>query len=131
LFEDLARHAEELRNGASSGDSEPSHKRRKLENGADAKGICLPERNGTVLDPKASQNQDLEVIFEAKDLSFQIPLRKKLHVEFGRHRKRGEEPAPIILLLKNKSTEEVEYEMPADRIGTSFPSSQNFPLTDP
>ena len=130
MFEDLARHAEKLRDGASSGDSEPSHKRRKLQNGVDAKGICLPERNGTVLDPKASRDQDLEVIFEAQDLSFQIPLRKKLHMEFGRHRNRGEEPAPIILLLKNKSTEEVEYEMPADRIGRSFSSSQTVSRTD-
>lgn len=54
------------------GASEPSMKRRRLENGA-----SLPPGGGSPLDHQT------KVIFEARDLSFSIPIRKKLHLEIA------------------------------------------------
>jgi hypothetical protein len=60
-------------NGADDGQAtEPTTKKRKLENGA-----ASPAHDETLPDEK------IEVIFEVRDLSFSMPMRKKLHLEIA------------------------------------------------
>ena len=79
LFEDIARYTEYVRHGAApegdaQGNGEPSSKKRKVEH--------EPTTNG--LASKYADEEKIVVIFKVKDLSFQLPLRKKLDLEIAR-----------------------------------------------
>ena len=112
LFEDIARYAERLRfetvpHGDLQADGEPSSKKRKIDQ--------EPGRNGILSNLGPSGNQDKTVIFEAKDLSFQIPVRKKLTLEIARN---NNAPTDIYTIrARNAGTDTVEYEGPTNSFG--------------
>ena len=112
LFEDIARYAEHIRGGtAPNGDAqangEPSSKKRKVENDA--------ARNGLVSKLGPDETQDKTIVFEAKDVSFQMPLRKKLNLEIARG-------CNDIFTIRatNAGTKTVEYEGLSSSIGKFF-----------
>lgn len=81
-------------------DGEPSTKKRKIDQETSRNGI--PSNMG------ASGNQEQTVIFEAKDLSFQIPVRKKLNLEVARN---NNIPTDIYTIrARNPGTDTIEYE---------------------
>jgi hypothetical protein len=105
LFEDIAKYAEQLRFGTGpSGDlqanGEPSSKKRKIEQ--------EPARNGAASNPGLRENQDKAVIFEAKDVSFQIPVRKKLNLEIARNNNASVDIYTV--QARNAGTGTIEYE---------------------
>jgi hypothetical protein len=64
--------------------------------------------NGLASNLGPIKNQDNTVIFEAKDMSFQIPLRKKLNLEIAR----GKNTSFDIFTIRarNVATDTIEYE---------------------
>ena len=99
LFEDIARYIEHMRdrktpNGGAQANGEPSSKKRKLD---------------------THDHQDKTVVFEAKDLSFQIPLRKKLTLEITR----GNNDV-LTIQARNAGTNSVEYEGLSSSIGEAL-----------
>jgi hypothetical protein len=105
LFEDIARYTEQLRhkttpNGTAQASGEPVSKKRKIEH--------EPATNGRASNLVLTENQTNTVIFEAKDLSFQIPLRKKLNLEIAR----SKNPSFGIFTIRarNVVTDTIEYE---------------------
>ena len=94
---------------------EPSTKKRKIDQET--------SRNGTPSNMGASRNQEQTVIFEAKDLSFQIPVRKKLHLEVARN---NNIPTDIYTIrARNTGTDTIEYEGWSNSFGNGPPFYRN------
>ena len=86
---------------------EPSAKRRKIDQEI--------SRNGNPSNTGLSDNRDQTVIFEAKDLSFQIPVRKKLNLEVARNNSIATEIYTI--QARNAGTGMIEYEGSSSSFG--------------
>lgn len=115
LFEDIARHAEYLRYGtAPTGNSqashEPSSKKRKIEHGA--------VRNGLTPNLGSVEDEPKTVVFEATDISFQIPQRKKLNLEITRSINASMDIYTI--RTRNASTGTIEYEAMSSSFGNDL-----------
>ncbi|KAL2411177.1 Histone chaperone [Exophiala dermatitidis] len=114
LFEDIARyHLNYAGSGsvdATDHDNEPASKKRKLVNGSSASTSQPPS---TTL-PK----QNRQVLLEARDISFSIPQRKKLHLGIARYGG-GEDksatgnttPSTYTLFTRNPATSSIEFEV--------------------
>jgi hypothetical protein len=101
LFEDIANyHLTSV--SAGTVDDEPASKRRKLPNGA----TTLP------ITP-AQKDQPREVVLEARDISFSLPQRKKLHLGIAQYGNdiHGAETT-FAIFTRNPATNEVDMEVP-------------------
>jgi hypothetical protein len=112
LFEDIARSVVHLRSGAApnseaQANGEPSSKKRKIEHD--------PPRIGLASNLGQSENHDKTVIFEAKDISFQIPLRKKLNLEIARNHHASMDIYTV--RARNAGTDSIEYEDVSSNFG--------------
>lgn len=87
--------------------AEPTLKKRKIED--------EPARNGLAFNHGSSENQGKTVIFEAKDISFQIPVRKKLNLEITRGHNASFDGFTI--RARNAGTNTVEYEGASSNFG--------------
>jgi len=107
LFIEIAKYICALRGGATLNGAddvkatEPTTKKRKFENGA-----ASPAYDESLPDEK------LEIIFEARDLSFSMPMRKKLHLEIAQ----GSSPIPghdqvYQFRARNPASGDVEYKV--------------------
>jgi hypothetical protein len=105
LFIEIAKYICALRGGGTLNGSddvqttEPRTKKRKLENGA-----ASPTPNETLPD------EMIKVLFEARDLSFSMPMRKKLHLEIAQ----ASSPVPgheqvFQIRVRNPASGDVEY----------------------
>jgi hypothetical protein len=76
--------------------------------------------NGLASDLGPTENQGNTVIFEAKDMSFQIPLRKKLNLEITR----GKNTSFDIFTIRarNVVTDTIEYEGVSSSFGDNSDS---------
>jgi hypothetical protein len=96
--------------------TEPSMKRRKLQNGS-----------ASLVDGEALSDHQMKVMFEARDLSFSIPMRKKLHLEIAQ----AISPTSGHLIpiyqarARNPASGELEYKVGMQSFSTkwSFPYS--------
>lgn len=86
---------------------EPSSKKRKIQE---------PDSNGLTSHLRADQHKEETVIFEAKDISFQIPVRKKLHLEIARNNDTTAETYTI--RARNAGTGTIEYEGVSSSFGS-------------
>ena len=77
---------------------EPASKKRKTENGV------LPVRN-------SGSTPSSKLAFQAKDISFSIPQRKKLHLELCEYGDVGAKPV-YLLLARNPASNDVELSVP-------------------
>ncbi|KIX04660.1 uncharacterized protein Z518_05530 [Rhinocladiella mackenziei CBS 650.93] len=107
LFEDIAQYHvdSQTRNGASAsvGDDEPASKKRKLLNSS------LPVST-------AQKNQPREVILEARDISFSIPQRKKLHLGIIQYGTDINSPSTsFAIYTRNPATNEIDMEVPVNQ----------------
>lgn len=115
LFEDIAQyHLSSQRfsivNGKDGGEPEHPTKKRKLEDGVVATNT-LPT------------NQPRTVILEARDISFSIPQRKKLHLSIVQYGNELKAPTTTFALCgRNPATSQVEFEYPV----TSFGMDSNY-----
>ncbi|KIW18759.1 hypothetical protein PV08_03048 [Exophiala spinifera] len=103
LFEDIAQY--HLTHQPSNGvnDIEPASKKRKLANGS------LPIASNSASAPR-------EVILEARDLSFSLPQRKKLHLGVAQY---GTDinaaSTKFVIYTRNPASNEVDMEVPLDQ----------------
>ncbi|KIW67251.1 hypothetical protein PV04_06516 [Phialophora macrospora] len=101
LFEDIANyHLTSV--SAGTIDDEPASKRRKLPNGTTTLPITL-----------AQKDQPREVVLEARDISFSLPQRKKLHLgiaQYGSDIHAAE--TSFSIFTRNPATNEVDMEVP-------------------
>src|ERR1700761_2037445 len=100
LFEDIANyHLSVHSNGAV--DDEPASKRRKLLNGT------------SVSVTGAQKDQPRQVILEARDISFSLPQRKKLHLGIAQYGTdlNGSETT-FSIFTRNPATNEIDMEIP-------------------
>jgi hypothetical protein len=106
LFTDIARYA----HGAAGGALAINTKKRKLEDGTPASSALT---NGHGLAAIGNPT----IAFECKDVSFQVPARKKLKLQLvaDSQDKRRQE-----VRLQNQQTGEVEHVLPADQIDQAF-----------
>ncbi|KAG9773822.1 Histone chaperone [Exophiala dermatitidis] len=116
LFEDIARyHLTHTSNGtgdATDNDNEPASKKRKLVNGC---SVSTSQPPSTTL-PK----QNRQVLLEARDISFSIPQRKKLHLGIAQYTG-GEDKnksatgnttsSTYALFTRNPATSSIEFEV--------------------
>ncbi|KAK4944179.1 hypothetical protein LTR10_016292 [Elasticomyces elasticus] len=102
LFDDIARyHLESEANGIS--EDGPASKKRKLGNGS------LPITT-------TQTNQPREVILEARDISFSLPQRKKLHLGIAQYGTDiNASTTTFAVYTRNPTTNEVDTEVPIDR----------------
>ncbi|EHY55624.1 hypothetical protein HRR83_007839 [Exophiala dermatitidis] len=117
LFEDIARyHLTHTSNGtgdATDNDSEPASKKRKLVNGS---SVSTSQPPSTTL-----SKQNRQVLLEARDVSFSIPQRKKLHLGIAQYTGGGEDknksatgnttPSTHTLFARNPATSSIEFEV--------------------
>src|SRR3954454_13931957 len=94
-------------NGTVQASGEPFSKKRKIE--------YEPAMNGLGSNLAPIENQDNTVIFEAKDMSFQIPLRKKLNFEIARGKNTSWDVFTI--RARNVVTNTIEYEAASSSFG--------------
>lgn len=66
-----------MSNGAGQANGEPSSKKRKIDGDS--------ATNGSQSFAELAEDRNSTVIFEVKDLSFQVPLRKKMNLEITRN----------------------------------------------
>lgn len=88
-------------NGASNGNNEPLSKKRKLDEPA----TTHPTHTAT--------DKQRRVLLEARDISFSLPQRKKLHlglVQYGS--KLDEKGSTFAIQARNPATNQVEFECP-------------------
>ena len=119
LFEDLARYIERIRGGGTSNgvireDDEPTAKKRRLENGVASNLGPVP-------------NPNLVVVFEAKDLSFLMPLRKRLQLEISQDydlKDHGRVMDFFRIRTRNPVSNETEYECSGSEICEAFYAGQ-------
>ena len=94
-------------NGAKDGD--PMTKKRKLDN-----STLSQTKSESFLD------HETEVIYEARDISFAIPVRKKLQLEIAQHVSLA--PRAVIpvyqVRARNQTSGEVEYKMSMQSFST-------------
>jgi len=104
LFHDLARIVKSATNNADG--REPSNKKRKLDG-------AISQTNGAT----TASVEDVKSVFSCKDVSFQVPARKKLKLDIAasaRDLRRQE------IRLQNEKIGEVEYTLSADHIDQAF-----------
>ncbi|KXL51580.1 hypothetical protein M433DRAFT_1515 [Acidomyces richmondensis BFW] len=104
LFHDVARILESAYNQVNG--REPSNKKRKLHED-------ILQVNGAI----PASTEDAKSVFSCKDVSFQVPARKKLKLDIAasaRDQRRQE------IRLENEKTGQVEYKMSADQIDQAF-----------
>lgn len=108
LFEDIARyHLNSQANGTS--EDGPAAKKRKIANGS-----SLPITS-------TQTNQPREVILEARDISFSLPQRKKLHLGIAQYGTDINAPTTTFAVYtRNPTTNEVETEVPIDQLAYAF-----------
>ena len=107
LFEDISRYVLSLKNQTQISHELPSNpKKRKLEDGT-------PQTNGAPTAGIANPT----VAFECKDVSVQIPARKKLRVQIVGD---SADARKDELQLLNPTTNELEYALPAENIDQVF-----------
>lgn len=112
LFLEIANHVRMMRstllpNGARDGD--PMSKKRKLDNG------MLSQTKS-----ESFQSEETEVIYEARDISFAMPVRKKLQLQIAQHVSLAPGGAiPVYqVLARNQTSGEVEYTMSMQSFST-------------
>ena len=105
LFNDITRFMQDFTQ-KKTGPDVPINKKRKLENGsADLQRVP----NGT--------SRSISVV-TARDVSFSIPLRKKLHLEID-HTESGPQQKSYIFSIKNNKGD-TEYRLPAGDIAQAY-----------
>ncbi|ETI22346.1 hypothetical protein G647_06420 [Cladophialophora carrionii CBS 160.54] len=108
LFEDIANyHLTSLAEGGV--DDEPASKRRKFPNG----GGGAATTTTTLPITPAHKDQPREVVLEARDISFSLPQRKKLHLgiaQYGTDINAAE--TSFAIFTRNPATNEVDMEVP-------------------
>ncbi|KAI1616660.1 hypothetical protein EDD36DRAFT_142484 [Exophiala viscosa] len=102
LFDDIARyHLKSQANGNS--EDGPASKKRKLA-------------NGSLSVTSTQTNQPREVILEARDISFSLPQRKKLHLGIAQYGTDiNASTTTFAVYTRNPTTNEVETEVPIDQ----------------
>ena len=101
LFEDIANY--HLASGSTNGatDDEPASKKRKLPN-----GTFLPITG-------AQKNQLREVLLEARDISFSLPQRKKLHLGIAQYGTDiNSRDTTFVVFTRNPASNEIDLEVP-------------------
>ncbi|KAJ9630328.1 hypothetical protein H2204_008546 [Knufia peltigerae] len=103
LFEDIAQYHLNLQASNGVNDTEPASKKRKLANGS------LPVSSNPTSAPR-------EVLLEARDLSFSLPQRKKLHLGVAQY---GTDihasSTKFAVYTRNPASNEVDMEVPLDQ----------------
>ena len=110
LFEDLARYVLSRKSQQATHEVPTNMKKRKLDDG---EGTPSSQANGAVAVgiPKPM------IDFECKDISVQIPARKKLKVQLVRDEKNH---GPREVRLLNNTTDELEYDLSTEDIDQVF-----------
>jgi hypothetical protein len=75
-----------------------------------------PTKNNLASNLGPHEKQEKTVIFEAKDVSFQIPLRKKLNLEITR--KNNAHKDIYTIRARNAGTDAIEYEGVSSSFGS-------------
>jgi hypothetical protein len=116
LYVEIAKYVCALRssltlNGAHDGQAtEPTTKKRKLQNGA-----ASPAHD------EAFPDEKIEVVFEARDLSFSIPMRKKLHLEIAQASSRIPSHEQFYQVrARNPASGDVEYKVGMQAFSTEI-----------
>ncbi|KAI6832103.1 Rtt106-domain-containing protein [Hortaea werneckii] len=111
LFHDVAYLTQQA---GQKGEDQPSHaKKRKLDDGA-----AVAHANGTSQpDAQSVDPASLTTILECKDVSFQIPARKKLKLHMVRDSKDARRQE---IRLVDQKTSMLEHSLPADQIEHAF-----------
>jgi len=114
LFEEIAVYTEGIRSSVhsrvSTADDDHASKKRKI-------GVAT-ERNGIPSHIGRLEYQSSKVFLEARDLSFQIPVRKKLNLTIAQFVNGHNEPQnKFSVQVKNGATDTVEYETICDDSG--------------
>ncbi|KIW52814.1 hypothetical protein PV05_08432 [Exophiala xenobiotica] len=105
LFEDIAEYhlKHQSVNGRDGPSDEPASKKRKLANGS------LPI-------PAIQPNAPREVILEARDISFSLPQRKKLHLGIAQYGTDIEASSTTFAIYtRNPASNDVDMEVPLDQ----------------
>ena len=113
LFEDISRYVSSLQQQPQPQNNPTNAKKRKLEDTSSNISIAQQQQNGAHSDGVA----DPVVAFACKDVSVQIPARKKLKVQFvyGANDDRTRQ-----LRLLNSTTEATEYALPVSQVDEVF-----------
>lgn len=90
-------------------DDQPALKKRKLVNGATS-----------VQSQTQTQTQPRQVLLEARDISFSLPQRKKLHLGIAQYgslagSEKHTRPPSFTIFTRNPATSDVDMEVPLDR----------------
>ncbi|KAJ9607873.1 hypothetical protein H2200_007952 [Cladophialophora chaetospira] len=101
LFEDIANHCLTSQSANGTVVDEPASKKRRLPNGASLPIV------GT------QKDQPREVLLEARDISFSLPQRKKLHLGIAQYGTDiNSKDTSFVIFTRNPSTNEVDMEVP-------------------
>ncbi|OAL32793.1 hypothetical protein AYO20_07750 [Fonsecaea nubica] len=107
LFEDIASYHLHSHQVNGSAQDEPASKKRKLPDGS-----SLP-----LAQTARKSDQPREVVFEARDISFSLPQRKKLHLGIAQY---GADingaDTKFAIYTRNPASNEVEMEVPLDQV---------------
>ncbi|KAK3066664.1 hypothetical protein LTR53_016902 [Teratosphaeriaceae sp. CCFEE 6253] len=111
LFQDIARHAK----AATSVSAPTNSKKRKLEDGVPA--AASHYANGTTGTSAPAAISSPTIAFECRDVSFQVPARKKLRLQLvtDSHDNQKRE-----VRLQNQQSNAIDYAIPADQIDQVF-----------
>lgn len=111
LFHDVAYLTQQA---GQKGEDQPTHaKKRKLDD-----GVAVPHTNGSSQpDAQPVDPTNLTTILECKDVSFQIPARKKLRLHMVRD---SQDARRQEIRLVDQKTSMLEYSLPADHIEYAF-----------
>ncbi|EXJ58683.1 hypothetical protein A1O7_06112 [Cladophialophora yegresii CBS 114405] len=111
LFEDIANYHLTSVYDRGAIDDDPASKRRKLPNG----GATATTTTTLPITP-AHKDQPREVVLEARDISFSLPQRKKLHLGMAQY---GTDinvaGTSFAIFTRNPATNEVDMEVPFSR----------------
>ncbi|EXJ71708.1 uncharacterized protein A1O5_05516 [Cladophialophora psammophila CBS 110553] len=107
LFEDIAAHHLNASPLNGSANDEPASKKRKLPDGSSLPIAGTAQKGG----------QQREVIFEARDISFSLPQRKKLHLGIAQYGTDiNDAETKFAIYTRNPATNEVDMEVPLDQV---------------
>ncbi|KIW31804.1 uncharacterized protein PV07_03396 [Cladophialophora immunda] len=107
LFEDIASYHLNSHPLNGSAHDEPASKKRKLPDGSSLPVAVAAQKGG----------QPREVIFEARDVSFSLPQRKKLHLGIAQYGTGiNNAGTKFAIYTRNPATNEVDMEVPLDQV---------------
>ncbi|KIX94512.1 uncharacterized protein Z520_09898 [Fonsecaea multimorphosa CBS 102226] len=109
LFEDIASYHLNAHGLNGSAHDEPASKKRKLPDGSSLP-LAAPAQRGAGGQPR-------EVILEARDISFSLPQRKKLHLGIAQYGTDiNDAGTKFAIYTRNPATNEVDMEVPLDQV---------------